>query len=391
MAGLRDGVEPNATVNQFVWACVAGPKVTAPACEQTIDGPKFTVLIRTQGRRVHELQEVFTCLAAQSDQDFEVVLVAHRVEDRSVVDRLVDDTTTGLKAKTRVVHADRGNRATLLNIGFAEARGRYVTVLDDDDLVLGHWIETFSALDRKHRGQVLRSLAVVQGAARVEVLGQHGIRATTSPEMVYEPEFSYVNHLLHNQSPFMTLAFPRSLFRDLGVRFDESLTTTEDWDYLLRAGSIVGVADSREIVAIYHRWVEQESSATEHDAEVWRLNELFIRRNIDARPLLLQPGESRRIRELVESEHLHRALVSQESIDPRDPDRAEALHRLASLLDSTSWKVTSPLRWAGWFMGRGHGAQSSHFTGARAADIQHAIAEVERSRSWRLSRWLLRK
>lgn len=391
LSDLRDSAEPNAAVNQFVWACVAGPKVAVPVVEQAADAPKFTVVIRTQGRRVHELQEVLTCLAAQSDQDFEVLLIAHRVEDRSVVDRLVDDTPSGLRAKTRIIHEDRGNRATLLNIGFEAARGRYVTVLDDDDLVLGHWIETFSTLDRKHRGQVLRSLAAVQGANRVQVLGQQGIRATTSPEMIYEREFSYVKHLSLNQSPFMTLAFPRSLFRDLGVRFDESLTTTEDWDYLLRASSIVGVADSREIVAIYHRWAEQESSATEHDAEVWRLNELSIRRNIDSRPLLLQAGESRRIRELVESEHLYRTVVSQVPVDPGDPDRAEALHRLISLLESTSWKATSPLRWAGGVMGRGRGAQGAHFTDAHAADIRHAITEVERSRSWRLSRWLLRK
>jgi len=391
LSELRDAAEPNAAVNQFVWACVAGPRVPAVAAEHAAAGPKFTVLIRTQGRRVHELQEVLTCLSAQSDQDFEVVVVAHSVDDRLVIGRLVDDTPAGLRGRIRVVHVDRGNRATLLNIGFAAARGRYVTVLDDDDLVLGHWIETFSVLDRKHRGQVLRSLAVVQGASRVDVLGQPGIRATTSPEMPYEEEFSFVKHLSLNQSPFMTLAFPRALFRDFGVRFDESLTTTEDWDYLLRAASLVGVADSREIVAIYHHWAEQESSATEHDAEVWRLNELAIRRKIDSRPLLLQAGETRRIRQLVESEHLYREITAQVPATADDPDRAEALHRLISLLESRSWKATSPLRWAGGVVGRGRDARGAHFTDAQAAEIQQAIAQVERSRSWRLSRWLLRK
>lgn len=390
LSDLRDAAEPNAAINQFVWACVAGPVVTVPDASEQSDTPTFTVLVRTQGRRVHELQEVFTCLAAQTDQDFEVVLVAHSVDDRTTVERLVDDTPSLLRAKIRLVHVDRGNRATLLNIGFAEARGRYVTVLDDDDLVLGHWLETFRLLDRKHRGQVLRSLAVEQGASRVEVLGQQGIRATTSPEMPYEEEFSFVKHLSLNQSPFMTLAFPRALFRDLGLRFDESLTTTEDWDYLLRAASVVGVADSREIVAIYHRWVEQESSATMHDAEVWRLNELSIRRKIDSRPMLLQAGETRRIRELVESEHLYRSLVDEIPLRPEDDGRADALHRLVSLLESRSWRATSPLRWPGTVVGRRE-ARAAAFTDSHSPDIRHAIKEIERSRSWRLSRWLLRR
>ena len=38
----------------------------------------------------------------------------------------------------------------------------------------------------------------------------------------------------------MAVAFPRGIFHDLGLRFDESLPTVEDWDFLVRTAGLVG-------------------------------------------------------------------------------------------------------------------------------------------------------
>ena len=40
--------------------------------------PFLTVVIRTQGARPEMLQDVLTCLQAQGDEDFEVVVIVHR-------------------------------------------------------------------------------------------------------------------------------------------------------------------------------------------------------------------------------------------------------------------------------------------------------------------------
>ena len=135
--------------------------------------------------------------------------------------------------------------------------------------------------------------------------GTTGTRAVSAVKSEYAEEFSFIEHLLMNSTPFMSVAFPRSLYRDIGMRFDESLTTTEDWDFLMRAASLVGVADSKEVTAIYRGWVTQDSSRTEHDMNEWLLNQYSVDRKFDSEPLLLPRGEARAIRELVRASHAH--------------------------------------------------------------------------------------
>ena len=58
------------------------------------------------------------------------------------------------------------------------------------------------------------------------------------------------------------------MFHDLGFRFDETLTTTEDWDYLMRVAAVVGVASTSEISSVYRWWPSNES----HVPRTWRTN-----------------------------------------------------------------------------------------------------------------------
>ena len=98
----------------------------------------------------------------------------------------------------------------------------------------------------------------------------------------------------------MTIAFPRSVFHDLGERFDEELDTTEDWDFLLRAVTLVGVANSEEHTAIYRWWVGGESSHHVHDDAHWQRNHDLVQRRMDQRVMLMPHGTVQRLQELVE-------------------------------------------------------------------------------------------
>jgi hypothetical protein len=390
MNSLRDAAEPSGRVQQFVWACLAGPSIESESETHPAPSVFLTVVIRTQGRRLQELQEALLCLDGQSVQDFEVVMLAHNtdVATQIAIEQVIEDQGDALRNRIRLELVDHGTRATLLNLGFAGARGRYVAVLDDDDLVFGHWVESFAKLADRQNGSILRSVGSVQDAGRVAVRGRGGIQALGSVRTIFDTEFSYVRHLATNSSPLMTMAFPIGVFRDMGLRFDETLTTTEDWDYILRAAQITGVSDSRQLTAIYHQWPGEESSHTEHDDEVWRLNQLSVDRKIDSQPVLLQQGETRFIRQLVRNSVQPAASPTTDSTEREV--REQHLLRLSSLVESNSWRVTHPLRWFSRVFGAGHPVKTSQYVAAPTDNIAHAIRSIEVSRSWRMTRWLRR-
>lgn len=267
--GLLAGLDATA---QRAWRDDPPPEPYAAAA------PLISALIRTQGRRNHTLVDLLTALAAQTDQDFEILIIGHKVAEpeRPALQRVVSDAPEFLRAKIRLVYLEDGGRARPLNFGFSQARGQYVAVIDDDDIPFAHWVETYRRLHQKSPGRVLRSVTARQNVVSVTVNGRRGLRATGTIERLYPPSFDAIDHLVGNQSPTTTLAFPRAAFRDLGLRFDESLSTAEDWDFLLRVSAVCGVVSSAQTASLYRWWQGEECSQTAHGPEEWRDNYLRI-------------------------------------------------------------------------------------------------------------------
>jgi 2-polyprenyl-3-methyl-5-hydroxy-6-metoxy-1,4-benzoquinol methylase/glycosyltransferase involved in cell wall biosynthesis len=306
LRSLRREADPaHEEVLQLVRICSPGsaaaevPFVKAYAEEKR---PFLTAVVRTRGRRLHTLRETLLCLGGQTDQDIEVLVVGHRLEPDAIksVERVIDDQPEDMRHRTRLIRVEDGNRVRPLNVGFAEATGRYIAIVDDDDLPMAHWVETFRKLDRRAPGRLLRTASVRQNVRSVNVQGSEGLRDEGPPERIYSKTFDVFEHLLTNQSPPISLAFPRGAFHDLGLRFDETMTTTEDWDFMMRVVLLLGVESSTERTGVYRWWVEGESSRTDHDESEWRRNFFAIVRKLDSRPLMLPAGSVERLRQLLE-------------------------------------------------------------------------------------------
>jgi glycosyltransferase involved in cell wall biosynthesis len=305
-------------VLQLVRICAPGPVASeVPFLKAYVaeDRPFLTALIRTRGRRIHTLRETLLCLNGQTDRDFEVLVVGHRLEANAIkdVERVLDDQPEDMRQRTRFIRVEDGNRVRPLNVGFAEARGRYTAILDDDDVPMGHWVETFRAMEHRAPGRVLRAACVRQSVRSVAVQNLDGLRAEGPPEACYAKTFDVIGHLRSNESPPICLAFPRGAFHDLGIRFDEMMTTTEDWDYLMRVALLVGVESSTACTGVYRWWTEGESSRTEHPQSEWHRNYDAIMRKLDSRPLLLPAGTAARLRQL------HRPMAHRLAGDNGDP------------------------------------------------------------------------
>lgn len=372
----------NAVVNQFVWLCSIGP-AAANADEPPVPKPFLSVILRTQGARRQQLRECLLSLSAQTDRDFEVLVVGHRLTSarRSVVTECIQELPDGVRERVTLLNADTGTRAHPLNVGFKSARGTYCVALDDDDFVLAHWVETFRVLALSAPGRVLRTRCASQPSRVVETRGAAATTASGPLTLPWTAHFSLAEHLAYNQTPFMSLAFPRSLWHDLNERFDETLTTTEDWDYLLRAASLLGIANTLEVTAVYRQWGEGDNSASIHRSGEWQANHAYIERKLDHRTIVLQAGEAAHIRRLVRESLENRPTPETMWHASR---RYQLQLELVALINSRRWRATAPLRFMAGLVGKPQGVS---LEGVVTADDQHLesmISALRRSRSWRL-------
>lgn len=403
LRGLRDVIDRTATSNQLVGICLSGP-VEKPAhliMEKSIgkEVPFLSVITRTQGRRPSTLRDVLLSLAAQTCDDFELIVVGHKLtpESRLLVERLIEDTPQYLRDRIRLLLVERGNRTAPLNDGFEAATGRYVAILDDDDLPMAHWVETFKDLAKTEPGCVLRAVAVKQECD--EVITSSALvaapRAIGGFSKEYPSRFNWLEHLRVNQTPPIALAFPRTAFADLNIRFDETLTTTEDWDFLMRVVAVCGAASSPAVTCIYRWWKGAESSRSVHSQEEWRSNHQRIFEKMDGSPMLIPAGITRQIRELMEYcdrlSHVVAELSAKHSSHDLPKDIAELVPRdagpraeLQALLRSRSWRISAPLREVKRYV---RGLPKNHIDVAimSPTQITEAIRNIRASASWRLA------
>ncbi|MDX6220612.1 MAG: hypothetical protein QOJ48_2293 [Frankiales bacterium] len=349
---VRPGDAAAAIVNQFVRAYEPVAPATA---EDASPGPFLSVLVRTTGKRWESLRDLLLCLSAQRDEDLEVLVLGHGLDaaQRQELAALGAEQVPRFQKRVRVVDVPSGGgRARPLNVGVQHARGRYISVVDDDDVVTADYVGAFHRLADTSPGQLLRAVTVTQTIAESDWTGTPGWAATSPFVYSYPPVYSAVEHLRDNFTPFCALAFPAILFHELGHRFDEDLPVLEDWEMQLRGAQLCGVASTREITSVYHVWEVGMGSASKmlHAAEEWAEARGQVRYRFDSRPLLLPAGSLRdldeahqKIEELwveisrrgEEMERLHGRLVEEKAFADRVRRlaayralaKARALHR----------------------------------------------------------------
>jgi hypothetical protein len=184
------------------------------------------------------------------------------------------------------------------------------------------------------------------------------------------------------------------------------LTTTEDWDYIMRVASLVGVASSEKITSIYRWWQRDESSRTVHSQEEWLRNHHRIQQKMDGALILYPSGTAARIRFLLDEydrmttalrEHginnpaagdsleasLVRSLAPGSSLEI-ETERMERLQRVDDLLNSTSWRVTSPIRMLGRMMGKSD-LNRGMLPYLSSRELAMLLERLHASTSWRVS------
>ncbi len=174
----------------------------------------FTVVIPTFNR-VHMLPRAVESVLSQRGVDLEVIIV----DDGST-----DDTPSYLRtiSDTRAiaVRRENGGLSAARNTGIATARGDWIAFLDDDDMALPGWLDTFAALIDDHTG------AVCCGAEYRSIDGERVSTALPGP----------MGSLFRDQSGMTvagTFAVQSALLNAIGG-YDERMTCSHQTELWLR-------------------------------------------------------------------------------------------------------------------------------------------------------------
>lgn len=181
--------------------------------------PTVSVIVRTV-RRPERLRECLQSLAAQTYRKFELVLVDMSEDSMTSI---VGEMRARLPIVRHLRLKAACSRPVALNRAIESASGRFITILDDDNLWepdhLANIVDNFEGADLVYTG------------VRIQTLTPDG---ELIQEQTHYLPFDF-NRLLEANFIFtVATAFRRALWDEVG-RYDERFPVYEDWEFLIRA------------------------------------------------------------------------------------------------------------------------------------------------------------
>lgn len=324
----------------------------------------ISVICRSIGRP--QLKAAIDSVSSQTYPNIELVLVCASGEDLSVQADQVKP------ANLTVVNEGKPlPRSVAANAGLTNASGDYLIFLDDDDWFAPEHLEKLHACLRDNSNCNAAYSSVQKSTAN----GEPG-------DYVFATDYDPLLLLRDNYIPIHAMLFSRSLL-DHGCRFDEAMDIYEDWDFWLQLNQHTEFVHVDAITAFYRDGGDSETAATDVASRYNNDNKLGQARSYlfnkwlptltgeKFNALLGHLDQSATIAELsnnVDAEHaanlahqqqikeLHEQLETltheanlaraelQNTRDNLTAQIATLEKQLHDLYNSTSWKLTGPLR-----------------------------------------------
>lgn len=280
--------------------------------------PLVSVIIRSMDRPT--LSTALNSVAAQTYPNIEIIIVNAIGKNHSVL-----NTESGNHPIRITGNQESMNRCQAANIGLHAATGNYLIFLDDDDWFLPHHIEKLQ--------QILScNEAAIAAYAGIQCINEDGEEIYR-----YTEEFDPIQLRIENFIPIHAALFKRqALFN--GAHFDASLDLCEDWDFWLQLAEMGDFKFIPEIGAVYRIQRGAGSGIRDNKVRTRQVMNAIYRKWIPR-------WSDDTLWSVLEYARYHKVAIAKEHARLQlEQIAADRDHQIVALMNSTSWRITLPMR-----------------------------------------------
>jgi glycosyltransferase involved in cell wall biosynthesis len=196
---------------------------------------RVSIIIRTTAKRAKFLDEALFSVLGSYYPNIEVVLVVQTTNDRAYQDIVtLSQLYTRLGMTIQLVRnaTDEDKRSQNLNLGLAQATGRYVGFLDDDDVLYPEHISLLVEALEHSPSRAWAYADVIGVLGGCDALEQFYVKSHDR-NMFKKEKFSFGALWNCNHIPIMSFLIDRERVNPVYLQFNESFRVLEDYTFLL--------------------------------------------------------------------------------------------------------------------------------------------------------------
>ena len=277
--------------------------------QRIAEQPLVTVIIPTKDRP-EMLAQAIQSVLDQTFTELEIIVVNDGgVDVQSVISRL--NTRGNIVYKK---HDRAPERSAARNTGIRAARGKYIAYLDDDDNYYPNHIETLVKFLENSEYKIAYTDAVMAQQEK-----QNGEYVTINRSVPHSLDFDKDKILVSNCTPNLCLMHEKSCLDEVGL-FDETLSTHEDWDLIIRLSRKFDIAHIKETTCEFTQRNDGTNTSSDNRADFTRTREIIFnryRQYAEANPTILDAQKGAFIAEAKELaqevQNLQSQIVQKES------------------------------------------------------------------------------
>ncbi|MEZ2320221.1 MAG: glycosyltransferase [Microcoleus sp.] len=233
----------------------------------TLEKPLVSVIIPTKDRP-EMLAQAIQSVLNQTFTELEIIVVNDGGLDvQLVISRLNTRGNIVYKKHDRTL-----DRSAARNTGIRAARGKYIAYLDDDDIYYPNHIETLVKFLENSEYKIAYTDAVM-----AEQKKENGEYVTINRNVPYSIDFDKDKILVSNCTPNLCLMHEKSCLDEVGL-FDETLSTHEDWDLIIRLSRKFDIAHIKETTCEFTQRNDGTNTSSHNRADFTRTREIIFNR-----------------------------------------------------------------------------------------------------------------